>query len=156
MSKLDENVGVLRVVLDTNVLIDSIQDPFNAQAQLIEAARDGKVLALATPAIKREYRRIVDRLVESRQEQEELNQFLLGIEEVDPVRVDAEIDDEEDYKFLQAAVGGEADLLVTNDKHLLDASEVESTRIVRPTEALAALQEESGGEWGDWVRGMGI
>jgi len=30
------------------------------------------------------------------------------------------IDDPEDYKFIRAAVGGEADAIVSNDRHLLD------------------------------------
>lgn len=156
MSEGNGNDHVLRVVLDTNVLIDSAQDPFSASAQLLEAIQEGRIEGLATLDTQREYRKIIRRLILDEEEQSKLLAFVDELALVDSGSVEVAIDDAEDYKFLQAAAGGQAHLLVTSDKHLLDVGELGGTRVVRPTEALAALEEEAGGEWTTWVEGLGI
>lgn len=149
---------VLRVVLDTNVLIDSTNDPLNAASQLLDAVLEGTVIALGTPATKREYHNIANRFMLAEEDKERIQEYLARVQSVDAVHVDTTIDDAEDYKFLQAAVGGRADILVTSDRHLLDIGEIEDMRIVRPNEAVAMLDDttESGGEWQSWVQGLGI
>lgn len=148
----------LRVVLDTNVVIDSTNDPLNAASQLLDAVFEGTITALGTPATKREYDTIANRFVISDEDEDRITGYLARLEMVPAAHVDVVIDDQEDYKFLQAAVGGEADLLVTSDKHLLDIGEVDGMRIVRPTEALALMEDtsSSSGEWQSWVQGLGI
>lgn len=149
----------MRVVLDTNVLIDSTQDPFNAASRLLEAAVAGKVVAVATAATEREYHKIMRRLIEKAGDQEGLDDFVAVLESVSPKSFAVTLDDEEDYKFIQAAVGGQADIIVTSDKHLLDVGEVDTIRIVRPAEALAIIEsndDEDSPEWAGWVKGLGI
>lgn len=148
----------MRVVLDTNVLIDGERDAFSAQARLIDAACNGELTALSTPAIEREYNKLLRRLVMDEEYREHLGDFIAATELVTEERMDITLDDMEDLKFLKAAAGGAADLLVTNDRHLLDIGEVGPTRIVRPAEAWAAVAEEQGGmgEWESWAKGLGI
>ena len=149
---------MMRMVFDTNVLIDGFQDDFNAAARLIDAASDGELIALVTPKVMNEYHLLMKRLIDNDTYTDKINSFLGQTEEVEAVRVDTTIDDDEDYKFLQAAVGGQADLLVTNDRHLLDVGEIETTRIVTPQEAWNRFEDESGqsSEWQNFVTGLGI
>ncbi|MEX0650253.1 MAG: putative toxin-antitoxin system toxin component, PIN family [Candidatus Andersenbacteria bacterium] len=148
----------MKHVFDTNVLIDGFQDDFSAQAKLVEAVRDGELQALVTSAVVREYRNILRRLIEDPHYTDRIEDFLHMATEVEPVRVEIEIDDPDDYKFLQAAVGGGAQALVTSDRHLLDVGHIDGIDILTPQEAWSRFSDESGSssEWQDFVRGIGI
>jgi putative PIN family toxin of toxin-antitoxin system len=149
----------MRVVLDTNVLIDAAEDDFNAQARLINAVRQGKLKAVATTQILREYRKILTRLKTSDAEyQDRIADFLDHVQLVSATTVDIVLDDEEDRKFLAAAVGGEVDALITKDRHLLDVGEIETIPIMTPAEGWTAFEDQQGtsSAWQDFIRGIGI
>jgi uncharacterized protein len=148
----------MRLVFDTNVLIDGFQDDFSAQARLIDAVCAGKATALATAAIKHEYRKILDRLIDNPDYREKVGRFFSAVETVQPKQIQIVIDDQEDMKFLQAAVGGQADVLVTSDRHLLDVGELDGVAVVAPTEAWNRFEDQTGGssQWQDIVKGLGI
>ncbi len=148
----------MRIVLDTNVLIDGFQDDYSAEAKLIEAVRGGEIIAVASRKMIKEYQLILNRLIADEQYRGKIRDFFSMLEDAEPEYVDAVIDDEEDMKFLEAAVGGEAELLVTSDRHLLDVGEADGVRIVTPEEAIARYEDESGGskEWQGFVQGWGL
>lgn len=148
----------MRIVLDTNVLIDGFQDEYCAEAKLIDAVRSGELTAVATPKVMKEYRLILSRLISDQQYRSRIEDFLSMLEETEAEYVDVVIDDEEDLKFLEAAVGGEADVVVTSDRHLLDAGEADGVKIITPEEAWRRAEDEMGGqqEWQGIVRGWGI
>ncbi|OGY37845.1 MAG: putative toxin-antitoxin system toxin component, PIN family [Candidatus Andersenbacteria bacterium RIFCSPHIGHO2_12_FULL_45_11b] len=148
----------MRVVLDTNVLIDGFNDDFCSEAKLIDSVLSGEMTAVSTQKIINEYRLILRRLIDDRDYRTRLENFFAMLEDVDAEYVDAVIDDEEDMKFLEAAVGGEVDAIVTSDKHLLDVGEVDGVRIITPDEAWRRTEDEAGGaqEWRSLVQGWGI
>ena len=148
----------MRVVLDTNVLIDGFNDDFCSEAKLIDAVISGEVTAVATSKMVNEYRLILRRLIDDREYRTRLENFFAMLEDVDGEYVDAVIDDQEDLKFLEAAVGGEVEVVITSDKHLLDVGEVDGVRIITPEEAWRRAEDETGGaqEWQNLVRGWGI
>ena len=148
----------MRVVLDTNVLIDGFNDDFCSEAKLIDSVLSGEMTAVSTQKIINEYRLILHRLIDDREYRTRLENFFAMLEDVDAEYVDAVIDDEEDMKFLEAAVGGEVDAIVTSDKHLLDIGEVDGVRIITPDEAWRRTEDEAGGaqEWRSLVQGWGI
>jgi len=49
------------------------------------------------------------------------------------------LDDPDDRKFVEAALGGETDYLVTNDDHLLRIHQVGGAEIVTPQAAVSLL-----------------
>ena len=63
---------------------------------------------------------------------------------ITPCRVEAELDiikcDISDNKFLALALTGEADYIVSGDKHLLDLGKIEKTRIVSLKKFLSVLK----------------
>lgn len=148
----------MRIVLDTNVLIDGFQDDYCAESKLIDAVRSGELTAVATAKVMKEYRLILGRLIADRQYRARIEEFLSMVDETEPEYVDVTIDDEEDMKFLEAAVGGEADVVVTSDRHLLDAGEADGVRIITPEEAWRRAEDELGGqqEWRGIMQGWGI
>jgi putative PIN family toxin of toxin-antitoxin system len=147
----------MRLVLDTNVLIDAATDDFSPQARLIEAAIDGEIVALVTDHTEREYRKILSHLVGDAEHHRLIEDFLTCATRVDPGTCQVQIDDKDDAKFLATAIGGKADAIVTRDRHLLDIGEVGGTRIMTPSECWASLQDDiDNNAWQDWVDGLGI
>jgi len=148
----------MRIVLDTNVLIDGFQDDYCAEAKLIEAVKSGELTAVATTKVVKEYRLILARLIADTDYRRRIEDFLSMLDHTEPEYVDVTLDDEEDMKLVEAAVGGEAEMLVTSDRHLLDAGEADGVRIVTPEEAIVRFEEESGTskEWQGFVQGWGL
>jgi len=148
----------VKVVLDTNVFIDATADDYSAQAKLINAILANEIVAVTTKPVQREYRKILRRLVKEEAERDHFNQVIAATQVVKPAQTDVIVDDLDDLKFIQAAIGGRATLIVTNDRHLLDVGEINDIKIVTPTEAWARFEEENGtsSEWTEWTRGLGI
>lgn len=150
----------MRIVLDTNVLVDGFADDLSAQARFIDAVINDEIIAVSTPAVNHEYQNILRRLIDNPAYHAQMEEFLSRLEIVKPARVDeVVIDDAEDYKILQAAVGGNADLVVSSDRHLLDIGEIDSIRIMPPAEAWVHYEEEEqdgGSSWQNFVKGIGI
>jgi putative PIN family toxin of toxin-antitoxin system len=109
-----------RVVLDTNVLVAAAYAPQSASRRIVEACLDGQLVAVASRAIKGEYELILARAVRVEGYQDRLDQFLEGLELVEPTESPRLVpDDPEDDKFLAAAAASDAGWIVTNDRHLL-------------------------------------
>lgn len=59
---------------------------------------------------------------------------------VDPiVAVKVIIDDPEDDKFVEAAICGEADFIISQDKHLLKLREYNKIKILKPEESVLII-----------------
>jgi putative PIN family toxin of toxin-antitoxin system len=146
----------VRIILDTNVLIDGFSDDFSPQYKIIDAALHGQATALLSGPIEREYRQILRRLISDQAYKDRIERFIASAEHVTPSRVDVSLDDPDDYKFLQAAAGGQADYIITNDRHLLDLGQLSATVICSPAECWAKMVDETGSEWTDFATGLGI
>jgi len=121
------------VVLDTNVFVAAYWAPRSASARIIEACMDGTLRAIYTNESKRETLRILKQIRLPEAYFRRLGAYWDRGELVEAVRVDdIPIEDPEDRKFLEAAAGGEADFLVSNDDHLLSVGYVGRTEILTP------------------------
>jgi putative PIN family toxin of toxin-antitoxin system len=124
-----------RVVLDTNLLVGSAYAEGSASRRIVDACLRGDVIAVLSPALKREYEHVLRRAVRVRGYDEALRRLLgeaLSVEPQSTPRVVPE--DPEDDKLVAAALAAGADAIVTNDRHLLALDPHGALRILRPAE----------------------
>ena len=133
----------MNVVLDTNVFISGIFWEGNYCSQIINLWKN-KAFTLVSSVD------ILDELVET------LDSFKIKLPEsmilswksailensvlVHPKKkLDVIKDDSDDNKFLEAAIAGNATLIISQDKHLLNLKEFQEIKIVTPKQALSLL-----------------
>jgi len=113
---------VLRAVLDTNILVSAFTHPDGRTAALHQAARDRRFRLLISPDLIHELARVlrgrfgwIDAEI-----QQEIRK-LAHLAELIPTRTRLTIitADPDDNRVLECALDGRADLIVSNDRHLL-------------------------------------
>lgn len=133
-----------RWVLDTNVVLSALLFPSGRLTRMREAWRSGIVVPLASRETTTELIRVLcyPRFGLTRREREELlADFLPSCESVivsGPVIV-PQCRDPWDRPFLELAVAGQANALVTGDKDLLTLGATFPIPILSPAAALATL-----------------
>ncbi|MBI2426849.1 MAG: putative toxin-antitoxin system toxin component, PIN family [Candidatus Kerfeldbacteria bacterium] len=147
----------MRVVIDTNVLIDGVRDEMSPMYRIIEKCIEGKITPLMSSRIKREYTGKASQLISDEGYFDVLEDFYDSAEEVWVTTRVRESVDRQDNKFLEAAVDGEAAYVISSDADLTDLSEVRGVRIVTPAEFWNIYSDETGeesNEFASWVQGM--
>ena len=143
-----------RIVLDTNVLVNGMQDENSATFKLIEAAIARKLTAIISYKIKRENERLTNQLLNDGDYLQMLEDFYNVCEEVEPKRrIHVVETDKDDNKFVEAAVASGADFIVTSDSDLLDLEEFEGIRMITPEQLWGMYKDESEEDnpWNVWV-----
>jgi len=133
----DEHLALapLRVVLDTNILVGAAYAEGSASRRIVEACLNGDLIAVLSPALRREYEQILRQAVRVRGFNDELRRLLDQAEIVEPQQTPRVVpDDPEDDKLVAVAVAAGAAALITNDRHLLTLDPHGPVRIVRPAE----------------------
>ncbi len=118
---------MMRVVLDANVFVSAVLSTHGAPARIVDAWHAGIIDVLITEPILQEIGRVLlyPRIVKRHQQSpdhiatflKELAYVSVIIEDTPSLSVIA--DDPDDDKYLECAVGGDADYLVGGDNHLL-------------------------------------
>ncbi|HEY0068476.1 MAG TPA: putative toxin-antitoxin system toxin component, PIN family [Chloroflexia bacterium] len=139
----------MKVVLDTNVVVSRFISPTGIPARLIDRWSKGSFDLVISEPILIEYqqaltyahvrklhgytdRGIVDWLSEVRQ----ASITIIPTQALSIVRADPK-----DDKFIECAVAGNADYIVSGDKHLLSLGEYEGIRIFSPADFLDVLEQ---------------
>ncbi len=140
---------MLRVVIDTNVLIEGAKDPHSYQVRIMRLALAGELQPLASTRTMREHDRILARLVNEAEYQQLVENFLDQAELVEPNldivhETSGATEDRDDDKFLDLAKEGDADYVITRDKHLLDLENYGETEITTPERFWNTYQEVAG------------
>jgi uncharacterized protein len=131
----------MRVVLDTNVLVSAILG--GTSYHILDLWRDGKFDLLVTVDVLQEYLGVLKRpkfklppeVVAS------IGAFLYrkGIFVTPEEKILAVTDDPKDNKFLEAAIAGDADVLVSGDHHLLTLNAFRRVQILSVDQFLEGL-----------------
>lgn len=137
---------MLRIVLDTNVIVSAIISPYGAPRQIFEAWRQHRFDLLISEAIIAEVARVLryPRLQENFRLVEADIQIVLDsllndaylLEDLYEVRRSR---DPDDNVFLACALEGKADYLVSGDAHLLEIKYYYGTQIINPHQMLVLL-----------------
>ncbi len=130
-----------RVVIDTNVLLSSLFFTTSTPAQALEKAVTKAQLIATTETLRELIGNLhspkFDRYVR-RERRDALLERVASLVEIiavlQPIRASR---DPKDDKFLEAAVNGRADVIVTGDKDLLDLNPFRGIAIVTPAAYLA-------------------
>jgi putative PIN family toxin of toxin-antitoxin system len=130
-----------RVVLDTNVLLSGLFTSTSTPARAVEhAVREGDILAskdtlreLAEQLLSLKF----DRYVPRKRRMALLDRLAPNLELVEIVQRVRASRDPRDDPFLEVALNGSADLIVTGDRDLLDLHPFRGVDIVQPAAYLA-------------------
>ncbi len=136
----------MRAVIDTGVLVSALIRRQGTTGDVLRALRDGRFTAIYSTDILVE---IIDVLGRPNFRQKYhiepdditviINLLRLRGEVVTPQRQIMACRDPKDDKFLEAALAGEADCIVSGDADLLTMTPFENIPILRPAEFLARL-----------------
>ena len=144
----------VRAVLDANVIISALIMPDSTPGRVLRAAVEGTAVQALTsePLLVElravlEYPRLQRYLKMSRQDREA---FVILLEQVtDTVRIGdypapGTCRDPDDEPYLQTALAGRADFVVTGDRDLLELKTVEHIPIVTPADFERILKRTKG------------
>jgi putative PIN family toxin of toxin-antitoxin system len=131
--------GTERLVLDTNVVLSGLLFPGSTPSRALLKAQAGEVLAsdaTLLELVEVMSRARFDRYVERRVRQRLMAEFANACEPVQIVSPIRACRDPRDDKFLDVAVHGRADVIVTGDRDLLDLNPFRGIEILTPAEYL--------------------
>lgn len=140
----------MRVVIDTNLIINRVIANTGAAAEILRFWRRGRFELLVTIPILQEYRRaLAYPRVRARHGHDDrtLDALVATFANfgtlIEPAEVvEAVSADPGDDKFITCAVAGQAEYLVTRDAHLLAIQTFRGTTILPPGEFLTLLQAD--------------
>ncbi len=139
---------MLRVVIDTNVLVSNLLSKTGAPAKVIDAWRAQKFILITSVSAIQELQATLEKLHESgkysipKEDIAELTDMLRKNGRRVPVLADVAGSipaDPDDEKFLAMAVEGEASVIVSGDKHLLNLKKFRGITIQMPRQFLDSL-----------------
>lgn len=141
----------MRVVVDTNVLISAVLSPFGLPAELLDRWEIGDFELITSTALLDELRRVLGyahirtlhRLDEEALDQR-VERFRQEATLVEPIERLAVVEqDESDNRFFECAVAGEAQIVVSGDRHLLNVGEYQGVQVLTPAAFVSYLDTVS-------------
>ena len=130
-----------RVVIDTNVLISSLFFTTSTPAKAVEKAVTEAQLIATTETLRELIEQLLlpkfDRYVRRERRDALLHRIASLVEIIDVLQPIRASRDPKDDKFLEAAVNGRANVIVTGDGDLLDLNPFRSIAILTPAAYLA-------------------
>jgi len=137
----------LRLVMDTNVLVSGIFFPKGNEAQILGYTIEGRAVLLASLDTLEELREVLTRPKFQLTQPEALAIFQMVLSRceivLNPEKAEARCRDPDDQKFLDCAVAGKADYLVTGDPDLLVMDRVGRTLILTGARLVKAMKREN-------------
>jgi putative PIN family toxin of toxin-antitoxin system len=110
---------------------------------IIEKWSEGHIVMVVSHEILDEYLEVFNRFKLSEDEQESLTILFSNPHNTVVVNSKSKIslikDDPDDNKFLECAIDGKADYIISGDKHLLNCTKFKHCKIARPADFLDCL-----------------
>jgi uncharacterized protein len=133
---------MLRVVLDTNVMVSAIISDGKSR-ELLKKGITNRYSIITSDLILKELVTVLRRPKFKTSEDEAHRTILTLIKTADVVNVTSKLtavkEDPKDDMIVETAVDGEADIIVTGDSHLLRLKTVNGIKIITVEEMLACL-----------------
>lgn len=129
----------MRIVLDTNVLISGIITPFGNAARILDMIVLGEIQTVYDDRILAEYREVLKR-PKFGFEKNVIDEFLTLIEsegfKVTAIPLNEELIDKDDIPFVETAITGLSDVLITGNKRHFKGKAAKQIKIMTPDEFL--------------------
>jgi len=136
---------MIKIVLDTNVLVSAVLSPNGKPAQILTMVKTGDLQLIVSSEIIDEIKEVFlypqikkrNPFLQTPQQIEKFLGDLLKFAEVTPGECKVNVvSDASDNKFLECALEGEANFIISGDKHLKELRVFEGIEIVDPDEFL--------------------
>jgi putative PIN family toxin of toxin-antitoxin system len=133
----------MMIVLDTHVIVSGILRPFSKAALILTLVADGTVQVAYDLRLLSEYRDVLNR-PKFNFAQENVEAFLTQVEQegfpvsVKPLEIN--LPDPDDEPFLEVAIAGKVEAIVTGNKRHFPKKDYKGLRILSPTEFLEVLK----------------
>ena len=132
-------LGMLKLVIDTNVVISSLLKPESNPALIMSLILRGDCTLCVTEAIFVEYEEVLGRGKFKKLDQAGVGEFLATLRKraswvVPKVTIDDVTKDPDDNAFLECALESKADFLITDNIHHFPEKKFRHTSIVTPSE----------------------
>jgi len=134
------------VVLDTNVVVSRYLSSTGSPAEIMRRWEMRAFEVVVSPPILAEYDRVLRyshiRRVHGLDDPAiatVVRRLRTSATVVEPVERLTVVHDESDNRFLECAIEGEADLIVSSDRHLLSVGEYQGIRVLSPAAFVALL-----------------
>ncbi len=141
----------MKVVLDTNVLIDGVKDEYSYEKRIIDAVIAGEIEAYANRQTMQENKLIMGQLIDNPEYEQQIRDFFSQLNFVVNRRNINIVRDPEDNKILESAVEAGAEYLVTRDNDLLRLGSYEDIKIVNPSEFWVKYSDDDNSLWNQWA-----
>lgn len=130
----------MRVILDTNILVSALITPFGNPAKILDMVLFGELQVLYDDRILYEYREVLLR-PKFGFEKKDVDELLTFIEaegfKITAVPVNETLVDEDDIPFIEVAISGKAEALITgNKRHFKVKGGAKQIKIMAPDEFL--------------------
>ena len=136
----------MMIVLDTNVVVSGILKPFSKAASILRLVADGTIQLAYDLRILSEYRDVLSR-PKFNFAKENVEAFLTQVEQegflasVKPFGI--HLPDPDGEPFLEVAIAGRAEAIVTGNKRYFPKKEYEGVKILSLAEFLELLKEQT-------------
>lgn len=148
-----------KIIIDTNVLIDGVQDENSYAYKIINLCLEGEIQPVVSSAIRRENELLAERNILDEEYLNILDDYFDTAEFIN-VKTKKKIidDDHEDDKFIHAAIDSETKYIVSSDRHLLDLGEYQGIKMLTPGDYLNDYRnrKSEGEEFQEWAKNIGI
>jgi putative PIN family toxin of toxin-antitoxin system len=132
---------MLKVVLDTNVIVSGLNFPKSNPAKILILVASGEITNVISRHILNETKRIlINKFFWLREEVEAIEGWLKAFSKsVNPESRLAVIVDDPDNRILECGLEGQADFIISGDHHLADLENYQGIKIVDPATFLAII-----------------
>lgn len=141
----------MKIVIDTNVIIDGIKDDYSYEKQILDAVINGEIEAYANHQTLSENKLIMNQLVNDQSYKNEIYALFSQINLVTNRHQIHIVRDPEDNKILESAVEAKVDYLITRDKELLALDDFQNIKVVTPDHFWNAYKDSGGELWKQWA-----
>lgn len=144
----------MKVVIDTNILINGSADENSLTFRIIKEVIEGRLEAYANHQTMSENRHMLRNVVKDREYKQLLEDYFRRLNIVQATKKLNVVSDPEDNKLFESAAAVAADYLVSQDNEVLAVEEFGVTKVVSPKEFWGIYngRKEADSGWGDWTR----